>query len=77
MASEVIPPELIEASMAIARLIENGAPDSVVEAGRMVCRHHRLQLPIRAVDKATLIQYAQRRGTAADDVLVLLTLAGN
>lgn len=54
-------PKLAAAQEALAQLVEDGAPDRVVAAGREVCRCTRLGLPLREVDIFTLREHARRR----------------
>ena len=61
MTSEALSPELLAAQRDVLQLVNDGAPDRVIEAARNVCRCYRQGLPLEEIDRFTLEQHAQRR----------------
>lgn len=61
VTSEKLDPKLVAARQAVVQLIEDGAPDRVVAAGRSICHCYANGLPILEQDEYTIRQHATRR----------------
>lgn len=61
MTSEPLDAKLLAAQRDVMRLVEDGAPDRVVEAGRSLCKSYRMGLPPCEQDLFTIQQHSARR----------------